>query len=391
MNDVPAQSNDHGDRERQAQTHERLLAGPRIAETSQEFGRERNASAPRWLTPSIIVAFWAFHYLVYTAYGLLSDSGQMVIKFLVPRAVNSALAVAISAVMVVILHRLRHRRLSFRAMAAIILMLVATALHLFLVFLVYRLFFTGESSNSPFWVSFATDYLIRFWWFAALAAVILALSYVDDIREREERIGTLQALAHDAQLRALRNQLNPHFLFNALNSIAGLISRRRDEEAETMTENLADFLRVTLALDPQKLITIAEETKLQKIYLDIEKVRFPDRLIVRLDLPAELEQVLVPSLITQPLIENSIKYAVARSTEPVELRICVAAAPKDFLSIAVEDSGGNAGGSLPKSAQLGISNVTERLKAHYGSAAHLEFGPTETGGFRSTIVLPIRL
>lgn len=362
-----------------------------MAATVDLLKRERDTgSISRLLAPAIIVAFWVLHYLIYTAYALLNDSGPMLRQYLLPRAINSAFAIAISAAMVVILNKLRHRHLGLRAITAVIFALVATAAHLSWSEFLYNLFYSSSSSDSSPWAAYAIDYLTRFWWFAALAAIILALSYVDDIREREERIGALQALAHDAQLRALRNQLNPHFLFNALNSIAGLISRRRDDEAESMTENLADFLRVTLALDPQKLITLAEETKLQQIYLEIEKVRFPQRLKVRLEVPVELEDVRVPSLITQPLIENSIKHAVARSTEPVELRIHATAGPNDLLSLVVEDSGGNAEEVSSKSAHLGIANVTERLKAHYGDVARLEVGPREMGGFRNTIVLPIR-
>src|SRR5207302_219052 len=112
---------------------------------------------------------------------------------------------------------------------------------------------------SPLWLVYGTDVLIRFWFFASQSAIILALSYAGDIRERERQIHSLQALAQAAQLRALRNQLNPHFLFNALNSVAGLISAGRPSDAETMTENLADFLRLTLALDPQQLITLEQE------------------------------------------------------------------------------------------------------------------------------------
>lgn len=344
---------------------------------------------PRWLTAGIIFAFWTLHYLVYTLYALLNYPEQTISQ-LFPRAIISAVAIAVSLGMVVILNTLRDRRLALRALAAGILSVIGAALHLVSAEFVWVLFFPGESSPSPLWVMYTNDYLNRFWWYAALSAIILALSYVADIREREERIGALQALAHHAQLRALRNQLNPHFLFNALNSIAGLISRKRDDEAETMTENLADFLRVTLALDPQKLITLADEIKLQQLYLDIEKVRFPQRLTVRVDVPEQLEHALVPSLITQPLIENSIKYAVARSTEHVELRICATAVSNDHLSLIVEDSGGNADEAPSKGARFGIANVSERLKVHYGDAAHIEVGPKDSGGFRNEVVLPIR-
>jgi two-component system LytT family sensor kinase len=154
-----------------------------------------------------------------------------------------------------------------------------------------------------------------------------------------------------------------------------------------MTENLADFLRETLALDPQKLITLGEEVRLQQLYLAIERVRFPDRLNVSIEVPHNLMQVLVPSLITQPLIENSIKYAVARSTDPVDLRI-KASESGGMLDLVLEDSGGNAEGCASKGDRVGLANVSERLSAHYGSAASFESGRTPDGGFRNVLRLP---
>src|SRR3954452_8765578 len=200
MNDVDYPSNDRESHERQPKAHERPFAGERMTATLDDLGRERSTSAPRWLTPGIIVAFWLLHYLIYTTYELLNDSAQMIRQALVPRAINSAFAIAISAGMVIILKSLRYRRLSFRALTAVLLTVITTAVHLAWVNFTYSFFFAAEPSNSPLWVGYATDYLTRFWWFAALAAIILALSYVDDIREREERIGALQALAHDPQL-----------------------------------------------------------------------------------------------------------------------------------------------------------------------------------------------
>src|SRR4030095_4921936 len=134
--------------------------------------------------------------------------------------------------------------------------------------------------------------LDRLWVFVSLSAIILALSYSADIRDREVQIHALQSLAQSAQIRALRYQLNPHFLFNALNSIAGLMRRERVAEAEGMTVSLADFLRSSLALDPQSTITLEEELRLQQLYLDIEKVRFPERLRTHIEISPQVEHAL---------------------------------------------------------------------------------------------------
>jgi LytS/YehU family sensor histidine kinase len=157
-----------------------------------------------------------------------------------------------------------------------------------------------------------------------------------------------------------------------------------------MTVSLADFLRTSLALDPQSTIPLEEELNLQRLYLDIEKVRFPERLRTHVEIAPQTVRALVPSLITQPLIENSLKYAVARSTKPVDLRIS-ASASNSCLEILVEDSGGNAEQAAARGASLGLANVAERLRAHYGKEAMIEAGPKDGGGFFNLIRLPLEL
>ena len=155
-----------------------------------------------------------------------------------------------------------------------------------------------------------------------------------------------------------------------------------------MTENLADFLRQTLALDPQKLITLGEELQLQSLYLEIEKKRFPKRLKVEVDVPETLHDVLVPSLVTQPLIENSIKYAVARSKRPVVLTISARERGKD-LELIVEDDGGDAVAAPQKGAHLGLRNVAERIAAHYGDRGRFTSWRSPSGGFCNRIKMPL--
>ena len=360
-----------------------------ISEELHAVQYPRRRMVASWIQVGVIIAIWATAYLVFTAQQLMNAPEGRGWWYLVPRAISCSTGVVISLGILAIQHKLRPCSLTTRSFAAVGLALGGTALLAGLNFPIFLPFIPDEVESSSFWMGYLFDFLTRFWIFVSISGIILAFSYLADIRAREERISALQALAQSAQLRALRNQLNPHFLFNSLNSIAGLISNDRGGKAEAMTENLADFLRLSLVLDPQQLITLREELRLQDLYLSIEQVRFPDRLKVSFDVPDELQGALVPSLIAQPLIENSVKHAVAHSTEAVELRIA-ASASKDRLELVIEDSGGNAPDSSTKGGHLGLSNIRERLAVHYGSDARLETGPTPKGGFRNLISLPLR-
>ena len=151
-----------------------------------------------------------------------------------------------------------------------------------------------------------------------------------------------------------------------------------------------DPLTNTLTIDPQTLITLGEEAALQRLYLDIQKVRFPTRLNVVFEIAPEVEDARVPNLILQPLVENSIKHAVAQSTAPVTLRVC-AVADGQTLRITVEDDGGNsANGSEPVGSSIGLANVAERLRAHFGQDGILSSGPSGEGGFRNAMQMPLR-
>ena len=352
--------------------------------------RTTGSSTSRWRTfVGVSVAFWAVWYAAYSVFVWVNTPLKFW-EFLFPRSLIAAVGVLLSLGVAFVLQRFRPRRVALGALVVVPLALVATGLHAIASNVMWSFLYPDEMGTSPAWVMYTTDFIIRFWYFASVSALLLAVTYIGEIKDREQQITQLQTLAHSAQLRALRNQLHPHFLFNALNSIIALLSRGRGSEAGTMTENLADFLRETLALDPQKLITLGEEIRLQQLYLAIERVRFPDRLNVSVDVPEDLMQVLVPSLITQPLIENSIKYAVARSTQPVDLRIS-ASSFENMLELVLEDSGGNAEGSASKGDRVGLANVSERLSAHYGSSASFESGRKPDGGFRNALRLPVTM
>ena len=142
-----------------------------------------------------------------------------------------------------------------------------------IVFMLFS-FFVADYSFTDYLIAFAVSVFDFVWFYSALSVMLLALTYGEDLVENEDRIASLEAQANIAQLNALRYQLNPHFLFNTLNSVASLISKKMGAEAETMVVSLSDFLRSTLRMDSGREITLAEEVKLQSLYLDIEKSAF---------------------------------------------------------------------------------------------------------------------
>src|SRR5690606_13935264 len=145
----------------------------------------------------------------------------------------------------------------------------------------------------------------------------LALCYAAAVRGAEREAAGFRAAAQAAELRALRYQVNPHFLFNTLNSLSSLVMTDKKEEAERMIINLATFFRTSLTGDPTEDVPLYEEIRLQRLYLDIETVRFPDRLKVEVDVPDPLRTACVPGLILQPIVENAVKYGVSRARRPV--------------------------------------------------------------------------
>ena len=205
--------------------------------------------------------------------------------------------------------------------------------------------------------------------------VNVALFQLTSARRREfiqdRKLTDARAAAQQAQLTALRYQLNPHFLFNSLNSISALIVTRRNEDAERMTEKLSTFLRNSLSADPARLVPLEDELSLIEEYLDIEGVRFGERLDVEFECEPEAGSALVPSFIVQPLVENAIKHGVAPSREPVRIRIAATTEGND-LCIEVENGTSPVLDEPSFGAGVGLKNIRRRLEAVYGRRASLE-------------------
>ena len=228
-----------------------------------------------------------------------------------------------------------------------------------------------------------------YFFFGAWASFYVAMSAGNQLREAERRASVFERAAQAAQLRALRYQVNPHFLFNTLNSLSSLIMTKREEEAEKMILSLSNFFRSTLTLDPAADVTLAEEIRFQMLYLDIEKARFPNRLRVEIEVPPPLRNVRIPALLLQPLIENAIKYGVARARNVITLRI-LAREHEGRVKLIVENDG-----ALPDLTEIehgtgvGLANVRDRLNARFGAAAQCSFGPLEGGGFQVVMTMPV--
>ena len=228
-----------------------------------------------------------------------------------------------------------------------------------------------------------------YFFFAAWASFYVAMSAGNQLRDAERRASDAERAAQSAQLRALRYQVNPHFLFNTLNSLSSLIMSRREEEAERMIISLSDFFRSTLAVDPTADLPLAEEIRFQMMYLDIEKARFPNRLRVETDVPERLKSARLPALLLQPIIENAIKYGVARAREAVTLTIR-AREGEGRLKLVVEDDAVAVGDtSHVGSTGVGLRNVCQRLQARFGEAAECRSGARQGGGFSVALTMPL--
>lgn len=228
-----------------------------------------------------------------------------------------------------------------------------------------------------------------YFFFVAWAALYLALSYAAAVRGAEREAAEFRAAAQSAELRALRYQVNPHFLFNTLNSLSSLVLTDKKEAAEQMILNLSTFFRTSLTTDPTEDVPLYEEIRLQRLYLDIEAVRFPDRLKVEVEVPDPLRTACVPGLILQPLVENAVKYGVSRARRPVTIRIR-AREDSDGLVLSVEDDGDPmTENDRIAGTGVGLRNVRERLAARFGGDSRCRWGPLPDGGFSVTLFLPL--
>lgn len=218
------------------------------------------------------------------------------------------------------------------------------------------------------------------------------VNYYLKLRDESERALVSARLADQAQLKMLRYQLNPHFLFNTLNAISTLVLEKDGRQANQMLTKLSAFLRYSLDSDPLQKTSLAEELRALQLYLDIEKTRFADRLKIKLDVDDEALDARVPSLILQPAIENAIKYAIAHMESDGEIAI-IARREGEMLKLCVCDNGPLAPENpeeLLRNAKMGVGlvNMRERLAHLYGARQSFALSRMTPHGLRVSLTLP---
>jgi signal transduction histidine kinase/cytochrome c oxidase subunit IV len=242
-------------------------------------------------------------------------------------------------------------------------------------------------THTDFWRKLLDVALGRYFLLLAWAATYFALLAGVQASRSQWREEQFRTAAKAAELRSLRYQVNPHFLFNTLNSLSALVMTGKAERAERMIQTISRFYRHSLATEPTADVALKDEFDLQKFYLDIEAVRFPTRLVTVFDLPADLEEARVPGMILQPLVENSVKYAVS----PVSRRVTITLAARaelDQLVITVSDDGPGVPQGGSHGLGIGLVNVRDRLEARFGPDIGFTSGPV-SGGYRTEIRIPL--
>jgi sensor histidine kinase YesM len=334
-----------------------------------------------WILQSI---GWSGYFFLRTISGFANSKGWM---FLVHTILLTFTGYSLTLLMASLFRRLIMLRpaltlaLSFGAVV-----LAATA---FSVIEVWSVSTFINPNFKPEGVEYLGGILLDFSLLAAWTALYYGINYFllleDEIRQRER----LESAASTAQLAMLRYQLNPHFLFNTLNSISTLVLLKQTERANAMLARLSSFLRYTLANEPTAKVTLAQEVETLKLYLEIEKMRFEDRLRPHFRIESETIGARLPSLLLQPLIENAIKYAVTPAENGADIWIS-AQREGQAVRIEVADNGDGEGAALAASPStgVGLANIRDRLTQAYSASHRFETRKNERGGFSVIVEIP---
>jgi len=346
--------------------------------------RDQRVRAVVWLT----LIFWISNYLLLTLATALTGNAHLE-QIVLVRFGEILLGVCVSFLFHLML---RSRRLSTtrrRMIALAIVTPIAAEIFAWAVFFIEAAVDPSLNLSGFTWAGAVRTITFWTWFFLAWAGMYLSVSYSFDVREEQQRAAEIRERAHVAQLRALHSQINPHFLFNSLNSVSALMLEGSVVRADEMVGKLARFLRLGLAADPTDKIELESEIELQRTYLEIEQLRYQD-LVVTFSVPEELGSAIVPALILQPIVENAVKYGVAGAPPPASIEI-KADTSGDRLVLEVIDSGKGKG---PKTSGggIGLANVNQRLGLIYGEdAIVLSANRRPDGSFHVRLEFPLEL
>ena len=342
-------------------------------------------------------AFWILQgggWLAYLLLRALSGlANSMGVAFILPTIIVTATGFSLSLLMAAAYRRIiTMKPIITWPLTALIL---ASAAALFSVLEVWAHATFYEPGWQPRGIEFLGAILLDFSVLGAWTGLYYGINYYLLLAEQSRRMTSVAAQANSAQLEMLRYQLNPHFLFNTLNSISTLVLLKQTERANAMLSRLASFLRYSLVGEREGLATVAQEAEALKLYLDIERTRFEDRLRTRFDVAPDVLTARLPSLLLQPIIENAIKYAVTPSETGADI-VVDARRMADRLVITVADTGPGLGGAPtlpsgdpePAGTNVGLANIRERLRQAYGDDHRFELADNEPQGLIVLIDIP---
>jgi signal transduction histidine kinase len=343
---------------------------------------------PARLAPAatMTAALWVGVFLLFTLRAAVLNPEVTFWGQFPPRIITCVLGAVMCLALAAASRPMQRLSLAWQLAIGLVASVVVAFIYSIIVDYMFALMAPSEADYSPWFLKVFGRAQFNMFIFMSWCFAFLAVRYSESARRNELELVEAQALAADAQNRMLRYQINPHFLFNALNALQTLLLERKVAQSRQVVEKLAEFLRYTLSRKPDEMVPLREEVEAQEAYLAIEEVRFSDRLTFEREVDPAVENVMVPSLILQPLIENAVKYAVGPAAGPVNLRL--AAYPQeDNLVIEVRDDGEQA----PKKPGLGVGldNISRRLALIYGDRARFEHGPASPRGYLARVSLPM--
>ena len=336
---------------------------------------------------------------VFLLYGMSSIANSQPIDRLVIRLIATITGFSLSLILSVIYRQLIAQRPLVTWTGTVVVLALATGVHAFIDSWVLDL--AGASNSTGFARLFVGIYFFDLVLPGAWSALYYAINFFLQVEEQADRLERLEAQATSAQLAMLRYQLNPHFLFNTLNSISTLVLLKQTAPANAMLTRLSSFLRHTLITEPGAKVTIEQEIETLKLYLDIERMRFEERLQTNFRVDPQAAEACLPSMLLQPLVENAIKYGVSPQEEGAEITL-TAKIVGQRLRVTVSDTGpgiSEAGsGTIPPamldrsrrttSTGVGLANIRDRLAQAYGDEHRFEIRSPESGGFTVLIEIP---
>ena len=340
-------------------------------------------------------AFWMLQVVGWSGYlllrGISTVSSGVTVERFVPVVINTIVGYCLTLLLSALFGVYRNMPRVPGVLLTVVTLLVATVLYAVLDAAAFSLVNPGRSMAVPFVLTYLfLDFTVLFGW----SALYFGINFYLIVEAQIDQMEHLETQASSAQLAMLRYQLNPHFLFNTLNSISTLVLLKQTERANAMLSRLSSFLRYTLANEPTAHVTVAQEVETLKLYLEIEKMRFENRLRPEFDVDPRAERARLPSLLLQPLVENAIKYAVTPQEEGAEICVIVRLAG-DTVRIEVADTGPGIRDGRPAdptlSTGVGLTNIRERLAQAYGPEGRIETRTRPSGGFSVEIEIPYQL